>query len=259
MAKRRVEMEEKAVVNSYETKAGGSGGRIIGLIGIVIGIIALVIALSNVGVKEQLAKVEKRTKELAKKESVLEKKTANLEIKAVQMELLSSLDRIYVLTMIDRDYSKAAGELAKAEGLYAQIKGYLSKEKAQEVDSALEALKAEIEKGPSPIPQLIAKLRSDLSAKIAAVEVKAPEEKEVKVEEKAPVREKVEKKEEAVKKAEEKKEVEKKVEKKEEKTEAKKEEIKKSPAKPKKAEEEKASGLKSVYLFWKSIGEKLAK
>ncbi len=262
-------MEEKVTQQSQEIPArGGSGGRILGLIGIVIAIIALVIALSNVGVKEQLAKLQGETKKLAAKEESLEKRASILETKAAEAELLSALDRIYVLTMVERNYRLASAELSRVEGIYSQLKSFMDKDKVAAIDDALSVLKAEIERGPSPIPSLIAKLRSEFSTGIVVVSKPVAEAEKEKASEEAEKKvEKAEKKaEKPEKKAEEK--VEKKSEVKSEKAEKKaageaKEEKKVEITKPKKeakeAEKEEASGLKSAYLFWKRIGEKLAK
>ncbi len=197
----------------------GGNGKVVGIVAIIIAVIALIIALSNLGVKGELQEVKKVAKEVASKE-------AALELKAKEMELVSVLDRIYVLTMVERDYQSAAVEFARAERLFAELKPFVAKDKVADIEKTFAALKGEIDRGPSPIPMLIAKLRTDLVSSVslgAPVAVKAAE-----VEKKAEV-----------------------------KPQPKKVEIKRPVAQAKPAEEEEASGLKKTYLFWKRLGESL--
>ena len=216
-------MEENRVVDQGQQQVEqqkDSSGKIIGLIGIVIAIIALVIALSNMGVKNEVAELKKTASQIAQKEQLL-------ELKAVELQLLAGLDRIYALTMVERNYEAAGVELAKVEKAFAQLKGSMDPAKAAAIEKSLSYLKAEIEKGPSPIPSIIASIRSNLAV-VKLVPAKAAPEKT----EEKPV---------------EKKEV------------AKKAEIKKLPATAKPVEEGEASGLKKTYMFWKKLGESLVK
>jgi hypothetical protein len=192
-------MEEKVVQQQSQEVAsrGGSGGKILGLIAIVIAIIALVIALSNVGVKEQVSLLQKKAEELEKKEATLEERTSALEAKALEASILSCLDRIYVLTMVERNYKLAAVELAKLEGLYAKVRGSMDKEKVAVVDKALSSLKAEINRGPSPIPELVSQLRSAFVTAVKFVPAPETEKKQEKKVEK--VEKRVEKKAEVKK------------------------------------------------------------
>ncbi|BAT71723.1 hypothetical protein TST_0923 [Thermosulfidibacter takaii ABI70S6] len=217
-------MEETKTIET-KTQSNGSGGKIVGFIAIIIAVIALVLALSNLGVKSELKEVKKFTNTLASKE-------AALETKAVQLEAVNTVERIYILTMVEKNYDAAKAELAKAEKLFAELKKGMSEEQAKKVDETLAALKAEIEKGPSPIPALVAELTKSAFEVKAAVEVK-------------PVTEKVEAEKEAQEKVE--KPAEKKVE------------LKKAPAVAKSAQEEEKSSLKKTYLFWKKLGESLVK
>ena len=217
-------MEETKVVERVIEKDGG-GAKVIGIVAIIIAIIALVVGLSGLGVKSEVKKVEKFAETIANKE-------AALELKATQMELISCLDRVYALTMVERDYQGAAVELAKAQKLLDALKGNMDADAYAKVEKTMKALKAEIDRGPSPIPMLIAQLRSDISSgvKLTAAAPAAEAEKEAK---------KVEAKKESVA-------VEKKVE------------IKRPVAAARPAEEEEG-GLKKAYLFWKRLGESLVR
>ncbi len=214
-------MEENRVVDQGQQveQQKDSSGKIIGLIGIVIAIIALVIALSNMGVKNEVAELKKTASQIAQKEQLL-------ELKAVELQLLAGLDRIYALTMVERNYEAAGVELAKVEKAFAQLKDNMDPAKAAAIEKSLSYLKDEIEKGPSPIPSIIASIRSNLAVVKLVPAKGAPKETE---------------------------------EKSVEKNVARKAEIKKLPATAKPVEEGEASGLKKTYMFWKKLGESLVK
>ncbi len=226
-------MEENRTVETTATntqttvqEGGSGGGKIIGVVAIIISVIALVLALSNLGVKREVKEVKKIAGYLSAKEQ-------SLEVKALKLEALSTLERVYALTMVERNYDAAKSELEKAKGLIDQLKPYMTDSEANKVEKLFGALKAEVERGPSPIPVLVANLSNTLSkvqAKVSVSKVAVP---------------KVEKAEaEATKKEE------------------KKVEIKKAPkvAKPAvTAEKTEESSLKKTYLFWKKLGESLVK
>ncbi len=203
-----------------EEKERNGNGKLVGYVAIVIAIIALVLSLANMGVRGTVKDLKKQTTTLAQKENVL-------EVKTMQIDLLSGLDRIYVLTLLERNYDAAAKEFTKVESIFNRIKGTLSEKEEKRLAGLLASLKAEIDKGPSPIPELISEIRASVSAisvsPVQSVKVEKP---------KAVVKAKPEKKVFIVK-----------------------------PQKMKEAsyEEKESSSLKKAYEFWKNLGQKLVK
>ncbi len=77
--------------------------------------------------------------------------------------VLTSLERIYNLTMVDRDYESAKRELLYLKAEYSAIRDSFSQDEKKRLDDAIRQLEEEINRGPSPIPKIIANLRSIVS------------------------------------------------------------------------------------------------
>lgn len=77
--------------------------------------------------------------------------------------VLTSLERIYNLTMVDRDYESAKKELLYLKAEYSAIKDHFSQDERKKLDDAIRQLEEEINRGPSPIPRIISSLRSIVS------------------------------------------------------------------------------------------------
>lgn len=217
------DFKEVKVEERKEERRNGNG-KIVAYVAVVIAVVALVLSLANLGTRGTVKNLQKKTELVAQKEGIL-------EVKTMQIDLLSDLDRIYVLTLVEHNYDKAAKELEKAMDLFNRIKGTLDENEAKRVQSLFASLKAEIEKGPSPIPEIISEIRSSIAGiSVKPVsEVKPPEAKK----EVAVVKRRKAPQEVVQKKAPE---------------QVKEEQV-----------QEKPSSLKKFYDFWSSLGKKLVK
>ncbi|NPA15591.1 MAG: hypothetical protein GXO44_03465 [Deferribacteres bacterium] len=274
---RKEEIRQEEVSNNaseevkVEEKKKGNG-KVVAYVAVVIAIIALVLSLANMGVRNTVKEVKSSVNALKQETASLAQKENILEVKNMQINLLTELDRIYALTLVERNYEAAAKELAKVESAFERIKGALTKQQEQRISGLLASLKAEIEKGPSPIPKLISEIRTCVSSisigsKTAAKAEKSAEKpaKAFKAQ-KSATSEKVSAEKGAEKKSvtESRKEAKKlyivkpgKIEEKElkkaEETKGEIKELKKPEAK------EKETSLKKAYEFWKNLGQKLVK
>ncbi|MGB9668464.1 MAG: hypothetical protein ACPLSJ_03640 [Thermosulfidibacteraceae bacterium] len=122
---------------------------------IVFAIIALIMSVFGLISVRKLMDVEEDVKKLEK----------NVSYTKHKFTILTSLERIYTLTMVDRDYDAAKKELVLLKAEYGAIKDSLSDEERKKVDSVIGELENEINRGPSPIPRLVNELRTLFSTK----------------------------------------------------------------------------------------------
>jgi len=163
-------------------------------------IVALFFSFWGFGTQMKEQKLEAR-------EAALEKTVANLSKTQLASDFSLKASQVYMLTMVDHNYA-AAQKVVEDMKSEAAAFG----EAGAKLNALLNALEAEVKKGPSPIPGLVSALNTEVknavsgtsAAPVAKAEAKpAPKVKT----EKAPAAEKVEKAEQKVeKKAEVKKE-----------------------------------------------------
>ncbi len=146
-----------------------------------------------------------KEKKLEEREAALEKKVADMGKAQLVSDFTLKAAQVYMLTMVDRNYAAAQKVVDEMKAEAAAFGKSGSK-----LNALLNALEAEVKKGPSPIPGLVTALTAEVKAAAGGTAAVAPVTKavapapEAKAEKAAPAKAEAEKKEEV--KKEEKKE-----------------------------------------------------
>lgn len=80
-----------------------------------------------------------------------------------KLAILLALERIYTLTMIDRNYADARKELEVLKSNYKGIMENLNDSDRKKIEIAIKELDDELNRGPSPIPELVSSIREVLT------------------------------------------------------------------------------------------------
>lgn len=165
-------MEETVETQGEEGKKEKSGKGLVYL-ALVFGIVALILSFWNMGLHQVVGVLEHQGKVIEQKQKVMENRVENLQAQALLSKVQLEAQKVYALTMGEGNYEAAAGVVASMEGQLSALKSYYPGKDVQEMEALLKALKAEVAKGPSPIPALVSKIQL-VADKLAAGEVKAP-------------------------------------------------------------------------------------
>jgi len=100
-----------------------------------------------------------KEKKLEAKEAALEKKVEKMGRNQVVSDFTLKAAQVYMLTMVDRNYAAAQKVVAEMKAESAAFGGSGAK-----LNALLNALDAEVKKGPSPIPGLVNALSAEVKA-----------------------------------------------------------------------------------------------
>jgi hypothetical protein len=183
-------MEETVETQGEEEKKEKSGKGLVYL-ALVFGIVALILSFWNMGLHQVVGVLEHQGKVIEQKHKVLENRVENLQAQALLSKIQLEAQKVYALTMGEGNYEAAAGVGASMEGQLAALKSYYTGKDVQEMEALFKALKAEVAKGPSPIPALVSKIQlvADKLAAEVAPGPKAQPRKEAPVKKESAVKE----------------------------------------------------------------------
>jgi len=162
-------MEETVETQREEEKKEKSGKGLVYL-ALGFGIVALILSFWNMGLHQVVGVLEHQGKVIEQKHKVLENRVKNLQAQALLSKIQLEAQEVYALTMGEGNYEAAAGVGASMEGQLSALKSYYTGKDVQEMEALLKALKAEVAKGPSPIPALVSKIQlvaDKLAAEVA--------------------------------------------------------------------------------------------
>ncbi len=196
--------EEEVMAEEREEKAVNTGEESKFLTYAAVGLAIVALFFSFWGFSTQL-----KEKKLEAREAALEKKVEKMGKAQLVSDFTLKAAQVYMLTMVDRNYAAAQKVVSEMKAEAAAFG-----ESGAKLNALLNALEAEVKKGPSPIPGLVNALSAEVKAAAGMAASVAPAPKAVvkpapklKIEE-APAKaeakkaEKVEKAEKAEKKVE---------------------------------------------------------
>ncbi len=155
----RRSMEENAEIQGKETKGEGGGKAFLVYLALAFGIVALILSFWNMGLHKVVGVLEQQGKVIEHRQAALEKSVASLKARALLSQLQLEAQRVYDLTMGDNDYEAAAKVVDSMEGQLQTLKDSFGEGKLHEMETLVSALKAEVARGPSPIPALISRIQ----------------------------------------------------------------------------------------------------
>lgn len=164
---------EGAVETQREEGKQEKSGKGLVYLALVFGIVALILSFWNMGLHQVVGALKHQGEAIEHKEKVLEHRVGRLQAQALLSKVQSEAQNVYTLTMGGGNYEAAARVVASMEGQLSALKSYYPGKDVQEMAALLKALKAEVAKGPSPIPALVFKIQL-VADKLAVGEVKAP-------------------------------------------------------------------------------------
>jgi|GEM_PF-1588840 len=175
---RKGEMEEKGFASGSSENEKRTLSKGLVYLALALSAVALVLSFWNVGLHRIIGGLEKENKLLEHKQKVLENDIANLSARSLLAKLQVEVQRVYLLTMGERDFSAAAKVLSGMKHQVAGLKKHYSNGDLKELEFLMAALEKEVAKGPSTIPGLVSRFQSVVDRlgreKLAAVAASVP-------------------------------------------------------------------------------------
>jgi len=173
---------EEPMENKVETPREGEkkekNGKGLVYLALAFGIVALILSFWNIGLHQVVGVLKHQGEVLEHKQKILENRVGELQAQALLSKFQSEAQNVYTLTMLVGNYEAAAKLVASMESQLSALKSYYPAADVQEMAALLKALKAEVAKGPSPIPALVFKIQL-LADKLSEGKVSAPAPKAV--------------------------------------------------------------------------------
>jgi len=170
-------MEDTVETQREEEKKEKNGKGLVYL-ALAFGIVALILSFWNMGLHQVVGVLKHQGEVIEHKQKVLENRVGKLQAQALLSKFQSEAQNVYTLTMWGGNYEAAAKVVTSMEGQLSALKSYYPAADVQEMAALLKALKAEVAKGPSPIPALVFKIQL-LADKLSEGKVSAPAPKAV--------------------------------------------------------------------------------